>query len=406
MIFYVVVAAVLFELISYIVVVQIFDNGLGNRAERHLYSSIRGHQLNPDYRRREDTENRLIHSEQGFRRDSPVSVEKPENVFRIIVLGGSTLYGIGTSSGPFYPAHRSLFNDETITHYLEEMLNKAFSGDPNAPQIEVINAGVTAYHTFQHVLYIYETLYEYNPDVILFVDGHNDFYNVGVKNPITEYGYSSYNLVRALNERRPFFSAYLGTRSLARYSYFFKLLEKMTQMMSSTFEARPYNISGDKTALQKNITQEISDTAKVGFLRNYKLIQSLADYHDFTLHVFLQPEVVFEDMTQLSKHDQAIAKATRERYGEQRELIMIETRKLLADLFSASEIPFTDIGEIAHLSEGDAALYMDYTHLTPRGSYLVAEQMLPVVEDMIRQRLAERSTLPANAATLSSDDMQ
>ena len=396
---YVGVLAIVFEVFSYVVVVHVFDANLGGKAERHLYSPIRGHQLNPDYRRRGDTDGQLLHSEQGFRRDALVSKAKPEDTFRVIVLGGSTLYGLGTLSSPIYPAHRTLTNSQTIPHYLEVMLDEAFSSDPEAPKIEVINAGVVGYHTFQHVLYIYETLHEFDPDMILFVDGHNDFYNAGVKNPITEYGYSAYHLVDGVNERSPFFSAYLGTRYLGQHSYFFKLVERIAQLLSSKYESAPYNIKADRTVLQRDTAKEITDSAKIGFLRNYKLIESLANLHDFSFHVFLQPEVVFEDMELLSERDQDIADTTREFYGKERVLIMLETRKLLPDLFARYEIPFTEIGEIAAPSESDAALYVDYTHLSPRGSYRVAERMLPIVEDKIRRQISEQSKTPTNADT-------
>lgn len=385
--------AALFEIFSYFVVVHYFNNGFGRNAERHLYSSIRGHQLNPEYQRPDDTDGLLIHSEQGFRRDSLVSREKPDDVFRIFVLGGSALYGIGSQGSQTYPVHRSLLNDETVPHFLEAGLNESFSNLDENLNIEVINAGVTAYHTFQNFLYIYEMIHEYDPDLIIFFDGHNDFYNVGVENPITDYGYSSYNMMQALNERRPFTSLYLGMRYLGDHSYFFRFIEKTAQTLSEQHEARPYNIGGDPTALERDFKQEYTEMAALGFLRNYGLIETLADHHGFDFHVFLQPEVVFEDPALLSDHDRLIAEITREHYQEGRVQIMTEARKYLPDLFAKHGFTFTDIGEIAGPSEKDEALYIDYTHLTPRGSALAADRMLPVVEAMVREQLERQGTI-------------
>ena len=160
---------------SYLVVTQYFNSDFGRKAERHLYAPLRGHRLNPEYQRPDDTDNLLIHSEQGFRRDGLVSLEKPDNSVRIFVLGGSALYGIGSRGSRTYPEHRTLLNDETIPHFLEIGLNDSLSDSLGNPNIEVINAGVTAYHTFQDFLYVYETLHEYDPDIVLFFDGHNDF---------------------------------------------------------------------------------------------------------------------------------------------------------------------------------------------------------------------------------------
>ncbi len=379
---YVVFLALLIELLSYVAVVHVFDNALGGRAERHLYSSIRGHELNPDYRREFDTGGERIHSDQGFRRDTAVLLPKPQDTYRIFLMGGSTAYAIG-SQGSVYPEHPTLTNQETVSHFLEQDLRAELQDEMPGVNIEVINAGVAAYHSFQHVLYFYETLYEYEPDMIVFLDGHNDFYNVGIKNPIQSYGYSSARMVDALNERKPFFATYAFLRAPADYSYTFKLASKLTQGLYDRYEAPSYNTEGDATALERDFSAELAETARVGFLRNYKLIETLGDYHGFCYQVFLQPEVVFEDTANLGAVDREIAQITRDRYSPGREEIMKRARPAFPALFEQAGVPFTDIGEIADPAHQDKVLYVDYTHLTPEGSKLVADRMLPVVVEAI-----------------------
>ena len=379
---YVVFLFLLIEALSYYLVVKVFDNALGNGSERHLYSSIRGHELNPEYTRDFDTGGERIHSDQGLRRDTLVEVPKPDDVYRIIMMGGSTAYAIGSQRG-VYPPHPTLTNQETVSHFLEQSLREQMGPRMPGTTIEVINAGVSAYHTFQHVLYFYETLYAYEPDMIVFLDGHNDFYNIGIDNPIQSYGYSSFRMVDALNQRQPFFSTYAFLRYFADHSYTFKLLAKATQSMYNRYEAPPYNVSGDVTALDRDFSAELAETARVGFLRNYKLMETFGDYHNFCFHVFLQPEVVFEDLAVMSDLDQEIAAITRDNYKPGHEEVMKRSRAEFPALFAQAGIPFTDIGEIAAPEHKDKVLYVDYTHLTPEGSKRVAERMLPVVEDLI-----------------------
>jgi hypothetical protein len=95
---YVATLVLLFEGSAFLTV-RAYDNELGNGSQRHLYSAIRGHELSPGYRRAFDTGGRLIHSAQGFRRDGLIEMAKPAGVFRIFVLGGSALYGIGVQAG-------------------------------------------------------------------------------------------------------------------------------------------------------------------------------------------------------------------------------------------------------------------------------------------------------------------
>ncbi|WP_282022245.1 hypothetical protein [Ruegeria faecimaris] len=382
--FYVLFLFLLVELLSYYAVVHVFDNSLGNTAERHLYSSIRGHKLNPEYQRGFDTGGQRIHSDQGFRHDTLIEQPKPDDTFRIFLMGGSTAYAIG-SQGSIYPDHPTLTNQETVAYFLQQDLRERLGDQMPGVTIEVINAGVVAYHSFQHVLYLYETLYQYSPDMIVFLDGHNDFYNVGVDNPVQSYGYSSARMVDALNDRKPFFSLYAFLRYPAQYFYTFKMASKLTQGLYDRYEAPKYNTSGDVTSLQRDFSAELEQTAKVGFLRNYKLIESFGDYHGFCYHVFLQPEVVYEDTNVLSETDREIAQLTRDWYKPGREDLMHRARVDFPALFEEANVPFTDIAEIGGPLHKDKVLYVDYTHLTPEGSKLVAARMLPVVAERISQ---------------------
>ena len=289
------VVVVLLEAASYFVVAVLRDQTLGDLAERHVYSPIRGHELNPLYRRDSDADRVKLHSSQGFRRDSVVTKDKPDNVFRIIALGGSTLYGLGVQRPGHYPIANSLRNDETVTYFLEKTLNDTLKSEDSPMTVEVINAGVIAYHTFQHVLYFYETLYQYDPDMLIFLDGHNDYYRIGIEDPIGAYSYSSYRMIPAINERTPFLSMYLFARYLGQYSYFMKMVEKAAEQMYESYEAKTYSTEGDYTAIERDFSAEFDAWARVGFIRNYKLIEAFSEYYQFSFHVFLQPEVVFED---------------------------------------------------------------------------------------------------------------
>lgn len=390
---YVVGLALLFEGAAFLTV-KAYDNELGNSSQRHLYSAIRGHELNPSYRRTFDTSGRFIHSAQGFRRDGLIEKPKPAGVFRIFVLGGSALYGIGVQSATTYPRHPSLANDQTITFFLERDLNARLREAGSDVRVQVVNAGVTAYQTFHHVLYFYETLYEYEPDLLLFLDGHNDFYNVDPANPIKAYSYSASSMVPALNQRRPWFALYVASRFLGQYSYAFKLLEKASLTMFERFEARPQN-SGQSSRLPGgDFGEALRETAAAGFLRNYRMIDAFAKYYGIDYHVFLQPEVVFEDARQLGSQDRA-SKATTERlYGKERVALMRRARSLFPELFARHQVPYTDIGSLAHQAGDRGQLYMDYCHLMPEGARVAAERMLPVVLPKVLGRIAPQDEVP------------
>lgn len=385
-ILYLVCLAFIFEAGSYFLLTSL-DNRLGDTSERHLYNSIRGHELNPAYQRKFDTDDRKIHSDQGFRRDGPVAMSKPDNTFRIFVMGGSTLYGIGVQDDSVYPKHRTLFNDETITHFLEQKLNDAAEETGIPLEIEVINAGIVAYQTFQHPLYFFETIYQYEPDAVLFLDGHNDFYRITNDNQIKSYGYSSSNLIKNFNDRNPLITIYSVTRYLGQYSYSFKMLEKISRQLYANYEGRPRNIRLPSEAPDSTFSKSLEASARNGFLRNYRLMQTFADYYDFSYHVFLQPEVVFEDPKNLNEVDRTIRQTTFDRQvGDIGLLNMTGMREEFPRLFADFGIPYTDIGTIAE--PGEAAppqLYIDYCHLTPTGSAIVAQRMFPAAFEILQR---------------------
>lgn len=387
---YVASLALLFEAAAF-VVVKAYDNDLGNSSQRHLYSAVRGHELNPSYRRNFDTGGRLIHSAQGFRRDGLIDMAKPAGVFRIFVLGGSALYGIGVQGGSTYPLHPTLANDETVTFFLERDLNARVRAAGLDVQVEVVNAGVTAYQTFHHVLYFYETLYEYQPDMLLFLDGHNDFYNVDRSNQIKAYSYSAASMVPALNQRRPWFTLYVASRALGEYSHAFKVLEKLSLAMFEKAEARPQNSGQSSRLPEGDFDEALRQAASAGFLRNYHLIDAFAQYYGFDYHVFLQPEIVFEDPHRLAPRDAAVQAITERLYGNERVEIMRRARTVFPELFATRRVPYTDIGSLAQGTGEREQLYIDYCHLTPAGARRVAERMLPAVLDKILERLAPES---------------
>jgi lysophospholipase L1-like esterase len=94
----------------------------------------------------------------GFR-GLETTVEKSEDVFRIIMIGGSTLFGHGSSS-----------NETTIPGYLQDIINK----NQKSKNIEVINAGVNSLYSFTETYHIKNSLIKFNPDIIINYGGWND----------------------------------------------------------------------------------------------------------------------------------------------------------------------------------------------------------------------------------------
>ncbi len=85
--------------------------------------------------------------------------EKPENTFRIFVMGSSTVFG--------FPYERNLM----FSRILHKRLEDAYPGK----KIEIVNTAITAINSFTLLDFIGQIL-EQKPDAILIYAGHNEFY--------------------------------------------------------------------------------------------------------------------------------------------------------------------------------------------------------------------------------------
>jgi hypothetical protein len=114
----------------------------------------------------------IQHNAQGFRRSSDVAQHKPPGTYRIFLMGGSTAYGLGGLWTHIESRYPVIPNSETIDAFLERELTARLSGR----RVEVINAAITSTWTHHELIYINQTILSYQPDMILFLDGFNDYF--------------------------------------------------------------------------------------------------------------------------------------------------------------------------------------------------------------------------------------
>lgn len=92
--------------------------------------------------------------------EEEVTLPKPQNVFRIVCVGGST-----TEEGPAV--------DMTYPARLEVLLNAAYSGKA-LPRIDVLNCGISGINS-ERMLQRLEDYLALEPDLVLYCEGINDF---------------------------------------------------------------------------------------------------------------------------------------------------------------------------------------------------------------------------------------
>lgn len=116
----------------------------------HHYFAYR---LQPNYRRGGTSHNSL-----GYR-GPEITSPKPKGVYRIAVLGGSTTYGEFIDE-----------NERTFPAQLETILRR----DPALEFVEVVNAGVPGYNSWESLVDLEFRVLDLEPDLVIVYYGVND----------------------------------------------------------------------------------------------------------------------------------------------------------------------------------------------------------------------------------------
>lgn len=126
----------------------------------------------------------------GMRAPGPIPLRKPPGTLRVLVLGGSAMFGVGAPDGHSAPDH------------LERILNAdPKTRPPGITRIEVLNASQGWYGSTQELVYFVTDLWRYEPDVVLVVDGYNDLHHSlvwGLPPPLTSVVVQHVNQMRVL----------------------------------------------------------------------------------------------------------------------------------------------------------------------------------------------------------------
>jgi hypothetical protein len=93
----------------------------------------------------------------GFRGEE-IEIEKPDDIYRIFILGGSSAFGIGSTS-----------DQNTIPGYLQQKFNNL-----KMENVEVVNAGVGGTISYEEKYFALNYLMDYKPDLFVIFDGAND----------------------------------------------------------------------------------------------------------------------------------------------------------------------------------------------------------------------------------------
>jgi hypothetical protein len=341
----------------------------GDAGTQYVADSLLGYRMRPAisfFYVAPSAEYLYITDDNGFSADvddPPITVQKPADAYRVIVLGGSTVMGVGAPRP-----------SQNIVGMLRRGVRARGLTGPNGKRIEFINAGVDGYTSAQEYLYFVSDLLRFNPDLVVVYDGWNDLaYDYNILSPFRithvyiesrlaeSYSISGSILVVAENIK--------GFLTSSGWGNGLGMIE-LPRRVFDRFRSRPDIVRSPTPFDPSNI--EFYDINRRAFL-------ALAD-NQLSVALFLQPLVGVDDRILSAEeksswwyptHDKVLRNAPRVPFYE-------HARQILADLKAKDQgNGHHCIADLSHSLKGvSEPVYADTGHLLPKGNEVVAEQIL------------------------------
>ncbi len=330
----------------------------------------------------------------GFREPREISLEKPEDEYRIFLTGGSTAFGLGAiGDAVSITNHYSIEYRETISHIMEMILNATAPID--GKKIRVYNTAVWG-HSYQHLLIRYPVkLRQYNPDLIVSLDGANELPLISKLTPDWNYFQEGQynNIIRDIY-------SYSGT-GLA--SYLTLWLKNNTFLMTylwagqDIFQELNVRAPVHKAVVEgassevKQVGGSIDDMSRLLDRNIDTVVKVIEDYsssiqNDGIPHVMALQPWLYLSRKPMSPQERAINELPgfKQYYGVPSD----KTYKLLVDKIVASAqkknyfvADFSD-----YFDDVSEWVFLDWCHLTSGANFLLAKEISNLVKEHIFQR--------------------
>ena len=275
----------------------------------------------------------------GFR-GVEISKEKPENVYRIIMLGGSTLFGYGATS------------DETT---IPGFLQKKFETTDSDFKVEVINAGSSGAYSKTETLYVKHKLLDFDPDLIIVYDGWNDS-RIPYTSHIGERGLAGqlYDSVNHLQSIFPYYKTPIVIREIGR------------DLISPEEDTIP-------TRIDANLDQKV-----ILWKERWNESCLLAQTNDIKTLITIQP--------MLGTGDRIVTKSEKSTSGllqnDFMQLPLYQLQKFVDVLPELTNC--TNTADLTHVFDGhNEPIFLDLGHVGEQGSMLISEKIYELVLPII-----------------------
>lgn len=291
----------------------------------------------------------------GFR-GSEIKEVKEKGCFRIVMLGGSALWGTGISC-----------DDATISAQLKKRLNNAYK----TKKFEVINAGESGYVSTQELILLFDRIIRLKPDLVIVFDGYNDVYSGFINAAGFPQNFSEFK--KKLEGRNSLY--YLGTavKKLLSHSL---LLRRLKTIAKNAAVGR--NVLLNREA-KSSVYADASEVAKI-YGRNLRYMRMILNNEGIESLFVIQPVLGFGSR-QLTDSEKAILAyfnsviAGYSDYIKKTYSLFLSELRRMRDEEGAKILDLTDSFDML-----DYAVYFDNVHFSDKGVRIVAQRIFEEIK--------------------------
>ena len=330
----------------------------------------------------------------GFRRLEDTTVSKPKGVIRIFVMGGSG--ALGSSANPGYPwlqmsGQAQYEMDETISGYLEKLLNDKY---PDRTY-EVINAATNWSQIHQQLIHYLRKIRFLDPDLVISIDGQNDAW--GIEDDYLS-AWDKSSRVKLLNLTS---NIRVKVRPLISNSHFLFLVaattlgeNKVGRQPIDQALVEKYAALGKPDDYDKRVEDYFQE--KQNFVKKTVglYLSELQHFYDAlqrqnTNALFIQqPQLLMDETKPLTKIETALKNYIHnDGFDAFAHNFWIQLEKDGSTLRDTEDVPFYPFLNI--FGEETGEVYVDYTHLTPRGNEILARRLMSLIEGRYPSLISE-----------------
>lgn len=279
-------------------------------------------------------------------RSREIAAEKPRDVFRIAVVGGSAAYGHGLNDG------------ETWPDQLQIVFDRVAPG-----KVEVLNASVDGYSSLQCLTSFATRLLDFSPDLLLCYLGWNDAKYWGVLG--RSQGSVGTGLVERKNDPSPW-------QQRLHKSSLYLTVGAIREKMSAWLGSAGAGAENSQTAAG-GAEPEGEAFAKAVFARNLRGLAALGRANGVVV-CFVNELNLLSARMQPGEETKVMWFLPKERLRS----VLSEVQATMESVADRERCAFLDLNRVVR---PDLSLLSDHVHPTPRGARAIAEAVYRFLVD-------------------------